>query len=410
MTAWYKQIPRAGWWALALAGLGWTFESYDSFMLSLTLPALSHDFSLSKTGIGALISITAAGQIIGGIVFGWVSDRLGRVRTALLCVGIYSVFSGCIAFAPSTGWLAALRFCGALGMGGTWTSGAALVAESWGPQLRGRGGAFMQMGLPIGAILAIAAAGAVGAAHGGLVNGAWRVLYLIGTLPVIILSFVARKTPESEIWLARQRDLQMPGKERVKFSLPAGGLRNALLAFAFVFFLQYVYWGVFTWTPTYLSTTKHFNFLHSLPFVFALQFGAITGFILFGSFVDRLGRKPMFVAYILVGIAAVSAYVFGPSSLLLVAIFFSGFSVNGIFAGMGPFTAELIPDTPSRGFLMGLIYNGGRIGGFIAPSVIGVLASGPGGFAVGLGTTIAAFAFALLVLLFAPETKGRLLR
>jgi MFS family permease len=260
----------------------------------------------------------------------------------------------------------------------------------------------MQMVLPI------AAAGAVGAAHAGLEHGAWRILYVIGKLPVVVLSFIARKTLKSEIWLARQSDLQTTERARVKFRLPVGGLHNALLAFALVFFLQYVYWGVFTWTLTYLSTTKHFNFLHNLSFVLALQFGTITGFILFGSFVDRLGRKPMFVAYILVGIAAVSAYVFRPSSLLLVAIFFSGFSVNGIFAGMGPFTAELIPHTPSRGFLMGLIYNGGRVDGFIALSVIGVLASGPGGFAAGLGTTIAAFA--LLMLLLAPETKRRLLR
>lgn len=94
---------------------------------------------------------------------------------------------------------------------------------------------------------------------------------------------------------------------------------------------------------------------------------------------------------------------------MLVAIFFSGFSVNGIFAGMGPFLAELVPDTPTRGFLMGLIYNGRRVGGFAAPSVIGFLASGPGGFSLGLGTTIAAFAAALLVILFAPATKERAL-
>jgi MFS family permease len=177
-----------------------------------------------------------------------------------------------------------------------------------------------------------------------------------------------------------------------------------------VFFLQYVFWGVFNWTPTFLATVKHYTFLSSLPFVLSLQTGALTGFLVFGGFVDRLGRKPMFVSYILVGIAAVSGYAFGPAATLIVAIFFSGFAVNGIFAGMGPFIAELIPDTPSRGFIMGLIYNGGRSGGFIAPSVIGLLASGSGGITAGLGTTIVAFVLALLVILCIPETKGRILR
>ena len=101
---------------------------------------------------------------------------------------------------------------------------------------------------------------------------------------------------------------------------------------------------------------------------------------------------------------------FGPAPSLIVAIFFTGFSVNGIFAGMGPFIAELVPDTSARGFIMGLIYNGGRIGGFLAPSVIGLLASGSGGMEAGLGTTVGAFVLALVVILFMAETKGRVLR
>lgn len=392
-----------------MGGLGWLFESYDSFMLSLTLPVLSREFALDKAQVGALISITAAGQILGGIAFGWVSDRIGRVRTAYLCVLIYSIFSGLIAFAPTAGWLAGLRFCGALGMGGTWTAGAALVAETWGSKLRGRGGAFMQMGLPLGAMLAIAASAVVGA-YGGVDDGGWRILYLIGVLPALILLPVARLTPESPVWLARQAGETRTSVVARAAAFPRGSRRNALLAFGFVFFLQYVYWGVFTWTPTFLATAKHYDFLRSLDFVLSLQCGAMTGFLIFGALVDRLGRKPMFVAYILVGIAAVSTYAFGPAQALIVAIFFSGFSVNGIFAGMGPFTAELVPDTPSRGFVMGLIYNGGRLGGFIAPSVIGQLASGSGGLPVGLGTTVAAFVLALLVVLCVPETRGRTLR
>jgi len=395
--------------SLLLAGMGWMFESYDSFLLSLLLPILALQYGLSKAQLGIFSSTTAAGQIIGGILFGYVSDRLGRVRTALLCIGVYSLFSGLLAFAPNEHWFATIRFFGALGMGGTWTAGAALIAETWHASRRGKGGALMQMGLPIGAILAITISGTVSAINGGLTGNGWRVLFLIGALPFFILFFVARKTPESPIWLERKHAKTQPAALKAT-SDEKLNVRGLLTAFTFIFFLQYLYWGVFTWTPTFLVTVKHLDFVHSLKFVLSLQFGAIAGFLLFSSLVDRLGRRPMFIAYLLIGAAAVFGYIYSSSPLvLLVTIFFTGFSVNGIFAGAGPFLAEIIGNTASRGFLMGLAYNGGRLGGFIAPLIIGTLASTSGGFVLGLSTTIVAFVAAAVVVFFAPETRGKAL-
>ncbi|WP_210497715.1 MFS transporter, partial [Pantoea ananatis] len=156
---------------LALGGLGWAFESYDSFLLSLLLPVLGVVFAVSKTELGLFISTTAGGQIIGGILFGMVADKIGRVRTAFICITIYSLFSGLLAFSHHQQTFVLLRFCGALGMGGMWTSGAALIAETWRPERRARGGALMQMGLPVGAILAIGLTALVTAMTGKLENG-----------------------------------------------------------------------------------------------------------------------------------------------------------------------------------------------------------------------------------------------
>ncbi|MCO5399327.1 MFS transporter [Ralstonia soli] len=404
-----RRITGPEWRSLSLAGLGWAFESYDSFLLSLLLPTLALQFGLSKTQLGLFTSITAAGQIIGGIFFGYVSDRIGRVRTAMLCIGIYSLFSGLLAVAPNEHWFAALRLCGALGMGGMWTAGAALIAETWHASRRGKGGALMQMGLPIGAIIAISAAGLVSNLNDGLAGNGWRVLFLIGALPFFILYWVARRTPESPIWLERQAKTARTAT-RAQATPASLNVRGLLTAFSFIFFLQYLYWGVFTWTPTFLITVKHLDFVHSLKFVLALQFGAITGFLLFSALVDRVGRRPMFIAYLLVGAAAVGVYILSANPLLLMAaIFLTGFGVNGIFAGSGPFLAEIIGNTASRGFLMGLAYNGGRLGGFIAPLLIGALASTSGGFVLGLSTTIVAFVAAAIVVLLAPETRGKTL-
>src|SRR3954449_5611625 len=139
--------------ATYLAGLGWMFDVYDSFVLSLTIPALVAAFALSNAEAGAIGSILAAGLIIGGIIMGWVADRIGRVRTLYISIFVYSLFTCLTAFAPSATWVAVLRFLGGLGMGGTWTSGAALVAETWGAKHRGKGGALMQMGLPLGSMV-----------------------------------------------------------------------------------------------------------------------------------------------------------------------------------------------------------------------------------------------------------------
>jgi len=266
------------------------------------------------------------------------------------------------------------------------------------------------MGLPVGAILAITIAGIVSSFYGNLLGNGWRLLFLIGALPFFILFFVARKTPESPIWLERQAS-----KSRVASGASAMptkvNVRGLLLAFTFIFFLQYLYWGVFTWTPTFLLAVKHLDFVHSLKFVLALQLGAVAGFVLFSALVDRLGRRPMFIAYLLVGALAVGVYIVSTNLFaLMAAIFLTGFGVNGIFAGAGPFIAEIIGNTESRGFLMGLAYNGGRLGGFIAPLVIGTLASTAGGFTLGFATTIVAFAAAAVVVLLAPETRGKALK
>jgi len=267
----------------------------------------------------------------------------------------------------------------------------------------------MQMGLPIGAILAITISGIVSGMNDGLGGNSWRLLFLIGASPFFILFWVARKTPESPTWLERKHATSA-GRQVDAASSDKLNVRGLLTAFGFIFFLQYLYWGVFTWTPTFLVTVKHLDFVHSLKFVLALQFGAISGFLLFSAFVDRLGRRPMFLAYLLVGAGAVGVYILSSDSLLLmVAIFLTGFSVNGIFAGAGPFLAEIIGNTASRGFLMGLAYNGGRLGGFIAPLIIGALASTSGGFVLGLATTIVAFIAAAVVVFFAPETRGKAL-
>ncbi len=133
-----------------------------------------------------------------------------------------------------------------------------------------------------------------------------------------------------------------------------------------------------------------------------------AGFLVFAAVVDWLGRKPTFLIFLFIGAISVGVFLFEYEPLvLLVTMFWTGFGITGIFAGLGPFTAELVPNTPARGLAMGLAYNGGRIGGLIAPFLIGALATSADGFVTGMGTTIAAFVLAAIVILGCPETKDR---
>jgi MFS family permease len=405
---WYRDVSRNAWRVLVLAGLGWLFEVYEIFIFSLTVPAFIAYFALTRAQAGAIGSIAAAGLIVGGIAFGWVADRIGRVRTLVATILIYSIFTGLTAFAQGAVSLAVLRALAGFGMGGAWTAGAALVAETWKPEHRGKGGALMQFGLPLGSLLAIGVVALITQLSGGLDHGGWRWVYALGVLPIALLYPVARRTPESPVWQARERRREAKGDIGELFRRGTfGGLAKA---FGFIFFVQYVYWAVFTWTPTFLLTVKHFSFVHSLAFTLAQQFGSIVGFAIFAALVDRVGRRPTFSLYLLIGALAVFAFVTCDQQTgLLIASFFTGMGITGLFAGMGPFAAELVPQTGARGFAMGIAYNGGRIGGMLAPYLIGALATSSSGFQAGMLTTLVAFLLAWGVVLVSPETRGRTL-
>lgn len=408
-AAWLHDVTPQAWRSLVLGGLGWMFDVYDNFMLALTIPALVVAFALSKAEAGAIGSILAAGLVLGGIGFGWVADRIGRVRTLMLCVTIYSVFSGSTAFVTSITQLGLVRFLAGLGMGGAWTAGAALVAETWHPAHRGKGGALMQIGLPLGSMLAIAVVSAVNAEMGGLDGQGWKIIYLMGFLPMVVIIPLGLRTPESPIWLERRRlavASERPSQEAA-VAVSRGYLSRLSCAFGFIFFAQYIYWGVFTWTPSFLVSAKHFAFVRSLEFTMTQQIGSLLGFLVFASLVDRFGRRPAFLLYLAVGAGAVGWLVLGTTPLaIMAAMFLSGFGITGIFAGLGPLTAELAPPGAGRAFFMGLAYNGGRLGGILAPFLIGALATTDANFILGMATAIPAFLFAAIILFTIPETKG----
>lgn len=403
---WHREVSRDAWLALSAAGIGWLFECFDIFLLSLTIPAFIADFGATKATAGLVGTVEAIGLILGGIVGGWVSDRIGRIPTLTYAIAIYAVFTGLTALAPSIAWVGALRFLSGLGMGAEWSAGAALVAETWPARHRGKGGSLMQIGLPLGSLLAVGVAQGITYAAGGLDHGGWRILYAIGAVPLLFAFYVRFAVPESPLWRAGKAQKLKLGTLRGLF---APGMRLALLiAFAFAFFIQYIYWAVFTFAPTFLIAAKHITFVNSLSFILIQQLGSVVGFIAFAAVVDRWGRRPTFISFLVIGAIATALFVILTSRAeLLTVTFFTGFGITGLFAGIGPWAAEMMHRSPSRGFAMGVIYNGGRVGGAIAPFIVGSLAASTFGFEIGMFTAVIAFVLALVAMAVSPETRGR---
>src|SRR5215813_8396067 len=273
-SRWYKSLDWTQWKALIASNLGWTFDGFEVFALILTVGAALHELlDSSEYGripvyAGTVIAITVFGWGAGGLLGGILADYIGRKRSMTLTIVAYSVLTGLSALSWDWVSFAVLRFLVGLAIGSEWATGASITAELWPDKARGKGGAFLQCGYPIGSILASAVWVAIGSSG----PGAWRYMYLIGVLPALIAFWIRRNIPESPRWEESNKrrraayDLRRQGAELkgenaalVRFTLidmfaePAVRLR---LVITFVMSLSVTigYWGVSTFVPAYVGS------------------------------------------------------------------------------------------------------------------------------------------------------------
>src|SRR5262250_2081812 len=199
---WYRSLTRTQWQALVASNLGWTFDGFEVFALILTVGfALRQlldpsQYQFIPAYAGVILAITVFGWGLGGLLGGVLADYLGRKRSMTLAILAYSALTGLSAL--SWDWLsfAVFRFLVGLAIGSEWATGASITAELWPDHARGKGGAFLQSGYPIGSILA----SAVWVAIGVLGPNAWRYMYLVGILPALVAFWIRRNIPESPRW------------------------------------------------------------------------------------------------------------------------------------------------------------------------------------------------------------------
>ena len=403
MSWWSDASPDARR-ALAAGMFGWMLDAFDVMLFALVLPAVSADLGLTKAEGGLLGSVMLIAAAVGGVLSGRIADRFGRTRALMLSVALYSVFTFLCGFANTLGQFVFLRIFLGFGMGGVWSSGAALVSESWPSSSRGRALGFMQSGWAIGYAAAVLVAGFVQPNYG------WRAVFFIGILPAAFALWVQRTVKEPAIWTNREKTA--PAGFLSIFRGGIGGLTLALTLMNTC--TLFAWWGFNLWLPSYLKSSPAqggagLSGATTTGYLFVMQAGMWVGYVTFGFISDRLGRKAAYIGYLLTAAVLLAIYVSVREPLLLLVLGpCVAFAATGYFSGFGAVTAEVYP-TAVRATAQGFTYNIGRLASAAAPYLVGTLAD-TRGFGQALLVCSAAFLVAAIFWIWIPETKGRALQ
>jgi MFS family permease len=401
----FKEITGEQWRALFAAQAGYMLDAMDVLLYVFAVNTLRQEFGLSNTQAGFVSSVTLICSSAGGIVCGILADRLGRTRTLVYTILLYSFASGGTALA--TGYYSLLFWRGmvGIGLGGQWSAGAVLVAETWPEQHREKAIGFMQSGWAVGYVLAAGVTALV------LPSLGWRALFLTGLLPAVAAIAIRRGVREPEVWKRSERASASIGP-----LFTAGLWRRTILATALTTSVLFAYWGLFTWMPGYLSAPQSsggagLSIVKTSAWIVPMQIGAFLGYNSFGWIADRFGRRPAFVTYVVAAAALVPIYGTAHSETTLLWLGpFVGFFGSGYFSLFGAMLAELYP-TAIRATGQGFTYNFGRGLSALAPLVIGTLADTHGiGAALGVSSGFYLLGAALIFTLPAGNrvlTPGR---
>ncbi len=404
LFGWFKAGTPAARTGLVAASLGWMLDGFDVMLYALVIGALLQDFSMSTRTAGLLGSLTLAASGLGGVLFGAIADRMGRRRALIGSILIYSIFTALCGFAQTVSQLAVFRFLLGLGMGGEWTSGAALVSETWPDQHRGKAVAWMQSAWAVG----YAAAAVVVALL--LPRFGWRPVFWVGVLPALLTLWIRRNVQESEIWLASRR-AHGPPRTRVREVFVGRFASTTVLLTLLSLTTIFAYWGLNLWVPAYLSLPPArggLGFSTSLTtlLVVTMQIGTFFGYVSFGYVSDSFGRRKSFVTYILMAAVLILVYSSVRTvALLLIVGPLVAFFGTGLFSGFGAVTAEIYP-TSVRAIAQGFTLNMGRLGSAVAPFAVGSLAE-THGFATAFALLSGALVLGSLTWIWLPETRGR---
>ncbi|GLZ29724.1 MFS transporter [Lentzea sp. NBRC 105346] len=401
--AWFRTLGRNGKRAFVGAFGGYGLDSYDYWVLPLSLVAITSYFHISKGQAGLLGTATLILSALGGAVAGIMADRIGRSKTLMITVGTYALFTVLCGFAPNYETLLVFRALQGLGFGGEWAAGAILVAEYCRPHYRGRTVAFIQSAWAVGWGLAVIVYTLVFEFVSQ--DTAWRVMFWTGALPAVLIFYVRRNVEDNPEVTRRRQESPVKGTFAKIFQGEVG--RKTLFAAILATGVQGGYYTLATWLPAYLKTERHLTVVGTGGYLAFLIVGAFTGYVTGGYLTDYLGRKRTFTLFAVASAILIVGYTQipnGANTLVMFLGFPLGFCMSAIFSGFGSYLAELYPHE-LRGTGQGFTYNFGRAFGAVFPGLVGFLADSWG---IGGAMVFAAVAYgiAVLALIPLPETAN----
>jgi len=427
------------WLVIAAGWAGWGFDVYDAVLFNFVapncIPTLLHlapGSPEARSAVtfwnGAITSVLLVSWALGGVLFGWVADRIGRKRALFATITLYALGSGLCALSTSLWQLILFRALAGLGIGGEWATGAALVAEAVPENRRVEAGVIMQTGSPLGVVLA----GVVNYQIAGVwlahsPQTAWRYVFLAGLLPVLLAIGVRVFLRESARWEA-SRVGAPPSTPRELF---APSMRAATLGGLFAAAVAILtWWGCNAFVPLLGSSLSASEAQRlglgagaAQALAAAWQARASNAFNL-GGFLGAfaavplarlLGRRPMFTSYFLFSALALFA-TFGlelaPQTRFSL-LFAVGAGVYGVFGGFTFYLPELFP-ARVRATGAGFCYNTGRVIAAFGPLVIGYVSAAAGGSSTALMQVLfwlglVPLAASLVAWFVVVETRGRTL-
>ncbi|MFQ0814108.1 MFS transporter [Brucella anthropi] len=358
--------------------LGLMIDGADLMLLSYSLTSIKAEFGLTSVEAGSLGSITLVGMAIGGIYGGWACDRFGRVKTVTWTIVLFSIGTAVLGLTHSYAQFAAARFVSSLGLGALYVACNTLMAEYVPTKYRTTVLGTLQAGWSVGYIVATVLAGWILPTYG------WRYLFFVAIVPVIIALFMHRTVPEPESWLKARAEhergsskstaTRQEGAFKAIFGNPQARALFILWALT-AGFLQFGYYGVNNWLPSYLETEMGMNFKSMTAYMVGSYTAMILGKVLAGIAADWLGRRAVF-AFGALGTAAflpIIVLYHSPDTILWMLVVF-GFLYGVPYGVNATYMAESF-EAKYRGTAVGGAYNIGRAGAALAPVAIGFFAS-----------------------------------
>lgn len=386
--------------ALIGSAVGYAMDGFDLLILGFMLRPISAELGLQPAQAGSLVTATLVGAVLGGLLFGMLSDRYGRVRVLTWTIVVFAVCTGLCALAQGYWSLLVFRTLAGLGLGGEFGIGMALVAETWPDSKRARASSYVGLGWQMGVL----AAAIVTPILLPLVG--WRGMFALGMLPALAAFFIRRELDEPALFVAKVAQTEQKSSA-LRLLVIDGPTRRISLGMAILCSVQnFGYYGVMIWLPNYLATRFHYGLTQSAVWTAVTVLGMCAGIYAFGQIADRIGRRPAFLGYMLGAAIMVVVYsrLTEPTALLIGGAVM-GFFVNGMLGGYGALMSELYP-TVARATAQNVLFNIGRAVGGFGPVVVAAIA-----VRYGFETAIAMLALLyvldmLAMWLLIPERRG----